>query len=213
MKTAISSSFTTTLSFIRMFLGYFQTTLRPFETSGQSNVATLRHLRPRDDLHAPLKGVLEGRGVLAEVRDRRVDGFGVLLGGRLDRVGLGPEEVDALDEAQVELVEGVELALLDTDVGGNPAVPLLGVSDAALELLHLEDDPAEWLKGGDLVGGRDLRAPRLEPVLDAQHPVGDLDAEERVGRAQVLAPPVPGKPRDVHLDFLDESAVVFHALA
>src|SRR3989304_3681533 len=127
MKTAISSSFTTTLSFIRMFLGYFQTTLRPFETSGQSNVATLRHLRPRDDLHAPLKGVLEGRGVLAEVRDRRVDGFGVLLGGRLDRVGLG--------------------------------------------------------------------------------------AEERVGRAQVLAPPVPGKPRDVHLDFLDESAVVFHALA
>src|SRR3972149_3850281 len=152
MKTAISSSFTTTLSFIRMFLGYFQTTLRPSERSGQSNVATLRHLRPRDDLHAPLKGVLEGRGVLAEVRDRRVDGFGVLLGGRLDRVGLGPEE------AQVELVEGVELALLDTDVGGNPAVPLLGVADAALELLHLEDDPAEWLKGGDLVGARELPA-------------------------------------------------------
>src|SRR3990170_3718678 len=211
-KTEYSSSRTTMLSLTGMSRGARHIRLLPFATSSHAIVA-MSHLRPGDHVHPALERRLDVREGLADPLDAREHLARVAGGVRLELRRHLREARDAVEEERVPLVQLVHLRLEDLDVRDEAGVALLRVADLALEALRLQDHGAERLERLQLVARGQGPAGVLELPAEVLQLVRDLDPQHVVRRAKVLAAAVPGEPRDVQLDPLQQSTVFLNALA
>src|SRR5437016_815104 len=153
-------------------------------------------LKCRDLLAARLQGCVEAL---------RVRG---LLDHRDDRGGF----VERVEHRVVVLVQFVEFRLLDLDRRADAGIAAFCVTHLRLEAFDREDDVADALEALDLPVHRHLVPDGLEVPADALQLVRELDAEQVVGRADVLSPPVAGVAGDHQLDLLEQSSVLFNAV-
>src|SRR5436309_236997 len=222
------------LSFIRMFRGTFHmmlfrlnasshaTVIEELSPSPRPAVWSVRrpppnrntgknislHRRARDNRDPLLERIVERLQVRPQGADGVVEpGLVVALRGGAQRGQVVRRPLEALDHRVVVLVQPVELLLLDADRRAEAGVALLRVPDPGLHALELEDHVPEvreadhrGVLGGGLPG-------RLELRPEVLHLAVDLDPEQVVRRADVLAPPVPRVSRDPELDLLDQPAV------
>src|SRR5437667_44935 len=154
-------------------------------------------LERRDGFAARLQGGVEALRV------------GGLLDHRDDRGGL----VERVEHRVVVLVQLVEFRLLDLDRRADAGIAAFRVADLRLEAFDREDDVADALEALDLSVHRHLVPDGLELPADALQLVRELDAEQVVRRADVLSPPVAGVAGDHQLDLLEQSSVLFNAVA
>src|SRR5438093_6149826 len=226
------------LSFIRMFRGTFHmmfcrlnwssqaTVMAPTMPSFRPAVWSVRRAPPKKnetgimssphldagDRHRPvLPRGLETRNRLAA---RPQGGVEALRVGRVpdhrdDRGGL----VERVEHRVVVFIQLVEFRLLDLDRRADAGVPAFRVTHLGLEALDREDDVADALEALDLSVHRQAVADVLEFPADALQLIRQLDAEQVVGRADVLAPPVAGVAGDHQLDLLEQSSVLFDSIA
>src|SRR3989449_374749 len=153
---------------------------------------------------------LEGRDRLAARLQRRVEALRVarLADHRDDRGGL----VEGLQHRVIVLVQPVELRLLDLDRRAEAGVPALRVADFRLEAFEREDDVPDPLEALDLAVHRPLVPEVLQIPADAFQLIGQLNAQQVVRRADVLATPIAGVAGDHELDFLEQSSVLFDSV-
>src|SRR5438128_3404452 len=156
-----------------------------------------RGLETRDRVAARLQ-----RGIVA-LRVARVPDH------RDDRGGL----VERVEHRVVVFVQLVEFRLLDLDRRADAGVAAFRVADLRLEALDREDDVADALEALDLPVHRHLVPDGLEVPADALQLIRELDAEQVVRGADVLSPPVAGVAGDHQLDLLEQSSVLFNAVA
>src|SRR2546425_3344908 len=237
-KTAISSSRTTMLSFIRMFRGTFHmmfcrlnwssqaTVIAPMMPSFRPAVWSVRRAPPKKNeigiMSSPhLDAGHCHRAVLPrglETRDRLAarlqGGVEALRVGRVpdhrdDRRGL----VERVEHRVVVFIELVEFRLLDLDRRADAGIPAFRVAHLGLEALDREDDVTDALEALDLPVHRQAVADVLEFPADALQLIRQLDAEQVVRCADVLSPPVASVAGDHQLDLLEQSSVLFDSVA
>src|SRR5437870_7727019 len=170
----------------------------PHLDAGHGHRAVLpRGLERRDGLAARLQGRVEAlrvRGVLDHRDDR---------GGLVERV----------EHRVVVLVQLVEFRLLDLDRRTDSGIPAFRMADLRLEAFDREDDVADALEALDLPVHRHLVSDGLEVPADALELIRELNAQQVIRRADVLSPPVAGVAGDHQLDLLEQSSVLFNAVA
>src|SRR3989442_67682 len=94
-----------------------------------------------------------------------------------------------------------------------PTRPSFRVTHLRLEAFDREDDVPDALEALDLPVHRHLVPDGLEVPADALQLIRELDAEQVVRGADVLSPPVAGVAGDHQLDLLEQSSVLFNAVA
>src|SRR3989442_7745846 len=169
------------------------------------------HLDAGHGHHPVLPRGLECGDRLASRLEGRVEALRVrgVLDHRDDRGGL----VERVEHRVVVFVQLVEFRLFDLDRRADAGVAALRVADLRLEALDREDDVADALEALDLPVHRHLVSDGLEVTADALQLVRELDPEQVVRGADVLSAAVAGVAGDHQLNLLEQSSVLFNAVA
>src|SRR3989454_11615943 len=162
--------------------------------------------------HRPVlpRGLERGDRLAARLQ-RSVEALRVrgVLDHRDDRGGF----VERVEHRVVVFVQLVEFCLLDLDRRADAGVAAFRVTHLRLEAFDREDDVPDALEALDLPVHRHLVPDGLEVPADALQLIRELDAEQVVRGADVLSPPVAGVAGDHQLDLLEQSSVLFNAVA
>src|SRR6266508_1693940 len=183
---------------------------RPPPKKNAMGIIVSPHLDARDRVGPGLPRRLERGDRLAEAFHGRLEALRVarVPDHRDDRRGL----VERFEHRVIVFVEPVEFRLLDPDRRAQAGIPAFRVADLRLEALDREDRVPDRLQALDLAVHRHAVADVLEVLADALELVRELDAQQGVRRADVLAASVPGIAGDDQLDLLQEFSVLFDAV-